>query len=415
MALFFAIKLHDKFDPARYFLLLWGGQILLIYAIFHNMFTFTGYGLVFISITCITFSIGTLTGHFIGNRIQWKGIESNFNSKRALLFLLICLLLSLIYVFKGIYANGFNIKQIIFSNLLLELNNTASVNRYSNVASNDILTQMLLVFIYVTPLYGGYLLPLVKEKTKLLCYISILPPLLITLTQSIKAVFIASVALWGVGILVSSYANNSTFFRIRISTVLKIVLFSISFFSILFISMIFRTGQFDWATIQVISENFSIYAFGHLPAFDSWFSKNIGNIDPTYGVKTFYGISNFIGIAKREQGVFADYVFYAKDNYQQIPPDMGTNVYTIFRFILEDFGFIGSFLIIFFSGLISGFSYIFIKKQNGNLIFQVLLISILFFISWSFVSSVWAYTSFIAAIFMMFVLLKMSFSKIKSS
>jgi len=86
----------------------------------------------------------------------------------------------------------------------------------------------------------------------------------------------------------------------------------------------------------------------------------------------------------------------------------------MFRFILEDFGFLGSLLMIFLSGTISGYSWLMVKKQTNILLFQTILIAMLFFISWSFVASVWAYTSYIAMIVLMYFLLLFSFSILKT-
>ena len=410
IAIFLAIKLHDKYDPARYFSIFWGVQVIFIYAFFHNNFLFSTYGLVYISIACLIFSVGTLFGRLLGVYIPSRIYSHAFHHKRALFFLKVCIGISLINVVQGIYANGFNILQILSFKILLELNNAAAVNRYTTNTPSNIISQITLIFVYLTPLYGGYLLPLLSGKKKYWCYLSIIPALLITLTQAVKLGFITSVALWCIGVLVSAYANNNTFLKIRMATVLKVSLFSISFFVILFLSMMFRTGKFDMTTIHVISGKFINYAFGHLPAFDIWFSNNIGDIKPTGGVKSFYGISNYLGLVERKQGVFSEFSQYGKNNYS----GLSTNVYTMFRFILEDFGFLGSLLMIFLSGTISGYSWLMVKKQTNILLFQTILIAMLFFVSMSFATSVWAYTSYIAMIVLMYFLLLFSFYKLKT-
>lgn len=410
IALILAFKLHDKYDPARYFIILWGGQVIIIYSLFHNIFLFSGYGLAYISLACLIFSFGTLTGRFLGNHISSRDYSYSLMDKRALFFLKFCLILALGNVVQGIYANGFNILQILSFNILLELNNAAAVSRYSTNVPTNLISQITLVFVYLSPLYGGYLLPVLSVRKKYWCYISILPALLISLTQAVKLGFITSVVLFGIGVLVSSYANNNTFIRFRPIIILKILLSSGMFIAFLFLSMIFRTGKFDLDMIQEISEKFMTYAFGHLSAFDLWFAQNIEKIKPTGGVKTFYGISNFLGIAERKQGIFTELTQFGRNNYRQ----MGTNVYTLFRFILEDFGFLGSFLLLFLTGSISGHSWLMIKKQTNILFFQTVLIAILFFVLMSFVSSVWAYTSYIVTLTFMYFLLIFSFTKTKT-
>lgn len=404
-----AIKLHDRFDPARYFLLFWGGQIVLIYLFFNRLFAFSGNGLVFISIACLIFSAGTITGQWLGNRVREQDKQLEFKQNRALILLALSTGMGLVYVLAGIYSLGFNLKQLISFRILLELNNAASVNRYTTENSNSFIVQLMLIFVYATPLFGGYLLPLVRRKSKWLCFLSILPSFLVILTQSIKSGFITSMALWGIGVLVSSYANRPSYLQIKWSAVLKVSLSLVLFFSILFFSMIFRTGQFDRETVDIISQKFIVYAFGHLPAFDAWFTQQTGQVEPSYGLKTFFGISNYLGLAQREQGIFTEYIFPTRNNFMEIPPELETNVYTLFRFLIEDFGFFGSLIALLFTGMLSGFSWMVIKKQNGNRFFQVVLIAVLFSIAWSFVASVWAYASYIAAMVVMYSLLKLSF------
>lgn len=411
IALILGFKLHDKFDPARYFTIFWGGQIIIIYTIFHNVFSFTGYGLIYISIASIIFSAGTLFGRLLGVGISKRKYSYTLNDKRALFFLKTLLILSIIQVMLGIYKNGFSIKEILTFNALLELNSSASVSRYTTVTSSSIISKILLVFVYVTPLFGGYLLPLFSKRKKYWCYLSILPSILIALTQAVKLALISSVALWSVGVLVSSYANNKFFIKMDITTIRKILVSFILFLAILFLSMIFRTGKFDVEIIKAISEKFINYAFGHLPAFDLWFYQNVENLKPTGGIKTFYGITNFLGIAERKQGVFSELIYYGK-NYS---PGLGTNVYTVFRFIIEDFGFIGSYIVLFIAGSISGFTSQKVNKRADGLLFQSILISTLFFVSMSFATSVWAYTSYIATMVLMYFILAYIFSKNKET
>lgn len=410
IAIILAFKLHDKYDPARYFSIIWGGQIILIYSFFQNNFSFSTYGLAYISIACLIFSAGTLFGRLLGTHVAYRTYIYVFNVKRAMFLLKICFILSLANVVLGIYNIGFDFQQIFSFNLLLKLNSAAATSRYGISTPSNLIFQITLIFLYLGPLYGGYILPLISGRKKYWSYISILPSILVTLTQAVKLGFITSIALWSIGVIVSSYANNNSFFKVRIATILKILPFSILFFAILFISMVFRSGRFDLNIMEIVSEKFILYAFGHLPAFDLWFAKNIGDINPTGGVKTFYGISNYLGFANRVQGVFIEFTLFGKNNFS----GMGTNVYTLFRFIIEDFGLLGSLFSIFLTGTISGYTWLMIKKRANILFFQTILIAILFSVSLSIFSSVWAYTSYIAMIVSIYFLLIFSFSKTKT-
>jgi len=328
------------------------------------------------------------------------------------LFLQISIVLALLNVVLSINSNGFKLSELFSFQTLLELNATATDARYTTNVQSGIMTQFTLIFVYMSPLYGGYLLPLLSGRKRIWCYLTILPALLISLTQALKYSFIADVVLFIVGIAVSSYANNKDFFNVRKSTVLKLVFFSVLFLVLLFLSMLFRAGRFDAEIIEYMTQNFVNYSFGHLPAFDAWFTNNIGQLNPEGGIKTFYGISNFLGLAERQQGVFTDFVYFGKSIRHQIPSDiLGTNVYSLFRFLLEDFGFVGSFIMVFLTGILSGFSWLMVKRQKYSIFFQTILVAVFFSTGMSFISSVWAYTSFIATVVMFYFVLSFSFSK----
>lgn len=91
--------------------------------------------------------------------------------------------------------------------------------------------------------------------------------------------------------------------------------------------MILRTGRIDNEIIQVIERKFINYSVSHLSAFDIWYSTN-NVVNYSFGIKTFYGISNAIGLVNREQGVFTDFVTCG-NRYNN---DIRTNVYSVFRF-----------------------------------------------------------------------------------
>lgn len=412
ISLFMAFKCHDRFDPARWFILMWAGQIVLFYVIFHNMFTFTGYGLAYISMICLTFSIGTLIGQFLGNHMPEVKQEYSFNNKRAFFFFLTSLTLGLLNIILSIHEYDFSVKEIFSFRNLVEMNVLATDLRYSTNMQSSMFHQITLIFVYLSPLYGGYLLPLFTDKKKIFCYISILPALMISITEAMKFPFIAGVVLWIVGIIVSSFANNKSFFRVKKSAILKLGISGGLFFAILILSIFFRNGRFEAEIFEQIKLDFLNYACGHLPAFDAWFTNNIGKIDPEGGIKTFYGISNFLGLAVRKQGVFEEWIYYGQSINHQIPSVLlGTNVYTMFRFLLEDFGFIGSFILMFLTGIVSGFSWLMVKMRNFTLFFQIILIAVLFSIPMSFIASIWAWTSTIATVVLFYFVLLYTFSK----
>lgn len=409
VGLYLAWKVHQRYEPARYFLLFWGLQIVIGLSLLVGKFDFNGKGLTYIATMCILFSMGSLLGGRLSRRVEAKVHQHRFWERLALGMLFIGLLMALLHWVEGLWTNGYALADLFSGQALLRLNDAASDTRYLAPPPVSILSRITLVFLYLTPLYGGYLLPLLKGKKRGWTYLPLLPPLFMALTLSVKSALITSVALWCIGILVSALANNRDFLKVRKATVFKWMGGGLVLILVLFTSMVLRTGKFDQHSVRETEQKIVIYACGHLPAFDAWFEQKAGTVKPSWGVKTFYGLSAPLGLAKREQGVFTEYVVLGDKKGPQVPHLMDTNVYTLFRFLIEDFGLLGSSLFLLLAGMLAGFASAFVRKRPGNAFFQVVLMAILFTIAWSFVGSVWAYTSYMATMVLMWGLVKVSF------
>jgi len=230
----------------------------------------------------------------------------------------------------------------------------------------------------------------------------------VALTQGVKSGLIACVFLWFTSILVTSYFSKNKDVSLNVKKTIKYSLLGVGFISILILSMLLRIGEIDFQIFESIFMKFTNYACGHLAAFDVWFNSNLNlnNTSHTYGLETFYGISNSLGLAERVQGIFTNLTVYGYDKYGS---EMGTNVFTVFRFFIDDFGILGSLIFISFLGTLSGFIFSLIKKNNNSFLSIVILASFIFFIFYSFATSAWAYTSYIVVFFVFYVLLRLSY------
>jgi len=342
-----------------------------------------------------------------------SGIKINrieFFEQRSKLIFIVIIILAFIYPFFQLAHYGFNIQYFFNIEQLLDMNNTIAADRYSGAEEFTILDQFLLVFVYLAPIYSGYISTFFEKRKQLFFYIAFLPPLIVALSQSMKAGFIASVFLWLTGKIVSIYSSDKPFPKVNFKLVVIAGLIGTLFLGLLFFSMLLRTNEISFETIGFISNRFLNYAFGHLVAFDDWIITGWNAYFP-FELKTFYGISNYLGFASREQGVFNEFFTYGNGN---VSGEMVTNVYTAFRFIIEDFGLLGSFVFIGIMGLISGFSFVKIRNNPNSIFSKVLLSSFLFFIFYSFATSVWAYTSYIVVFFLFYLILKLSYKPLQS-
>ena len=111
-----------------------------------------------------------------------------------------------------------------------------------------------------------------------------------------------------------------------------------------------------------------------------------------YGVMTFFGIFNGIGLAKRQTGIYRDFIYFGR-----LDKTMRSNVYTIFRMLIDDFGKIGALVFLVLLGFASSKAIIFIQKRKMVFLSQTFLVAVYSYVMWGFVASIWAYTSILCA------------------
>ena len=400
LLVFLVRELSGLFNPAKLFTYYWVVQILFI-TLFYRFFIFQYSGIYFILIAIGLFCIGSIGGKSIDisslKKHSYAGCNENIICK-LLIVLIIC---AAINPLLSVYRLGFNLSSLLNFNTLLVVNNTASIDRYTTHTSKSAISQIFLCFTYVAPLYGGFVYRLVKNNLKRLSLVTILPAVFVALTQAVKMAFITSVMLWFTGYMVCTLLCKLEY-HLNARKALRLAAVFGIFFSVLFISMMFRIGRFDGKTAETVSEKYVGYAFGHLPAFDNWYARyDELSANHTYGAKTFYGISNAIGVLKRKQGIFNDFVRISNKGSR-------TNVYSLFRLIIEDFGILGSCLFLMLTGFVVQFFYRLVCNGMFPLLSSTFLSLAYFTTFWSFVTSVLAYTSYIAMFGIFYFLIRLS-------
>ena len=115
------------------------------------------------------------------------------------------------------------------------------------------------------------------------------------------------------------------------------------------------------------------------------------NDDLLYGFQTFNAIPNALGIT-RTFGIYQDFIYFGRLN-----KTMRSNVFTIFRMLIDEFGMYGALVFLLLLGFLSGKAMVFIRKRKMLFVCQSFLVAVYSYIMWGFVASIWAYTSIVAA------------------
>jgi oligosaccharide repeat unit polymerase len=310
----------------------------------------------------------------------------------------------------------YGIQFVNFTSLdaILSFSNEMSVMRYSGQSIHSTFSQIFVIFVYLAPLYGGFLYAQVRnKKLKKYCLMTILLSFLSLVLSNAKLGLIYGAISWCASYFVCCvFLQKPVFGEINIKTILKLTVIIIVFNGILFTSMVLRTGKADGYTIDNTKVKFELYLFGGLAAADIWFNNYLekDNHDYYYGAKTFGGISNFLGVLERKQGVFTNETIYGKNNGQQL----STNIYTIVRCVIEDYGLIGSVLFFLMTGLLASHSYYRVKiKRNIYINVTIFMLCLTTYLVMWLQSVTVMYTSTLMAFILLYFVLKCSYSRIQ--
>jgi oligosaccharide repeat unit polymerase len=270
---------------------------------------------------------------------------------------------SLVLFLINMRIQGFSIEDLVF-------NSVDTASKYAILRSNDLLSSSLtgkigMVLSYLAVTTGGLLFGGMTSKTRssLVFVCAFTPAVAALLFQSAKGLLFLFIPLFFAGVLITRlfhgrlYLFDSATVRKGLFALLVLIpLTAISFLSRGLYGVTDRT-----VAIRKSLAYFESYAFGHLYAFSDWFSFHVGlpainsyTYEPKgYGFYTFTSFFNMLGTTRTTpRGVYADY-FTNGDL-------LTTNIFTMFRGLIIDFGIPGTVLYMFVSGVAIHLAYYFL-------------------------------------------------------
>ncbi len=317
--------------------------------------------------------------------------EPHMNGKLSNSSWVIIKILTLLGIIKWLYEvilNGFSVQDFLSVSALAQMNNSMAVERYSGRGLINIITQMLNVAVYAAPCCGGFAVVFAEnKKQKIWAYMTLLPILLVLLLTNVKAGFVGAICLWLVSFLISYLYRYKSAPKLNVK-LLGIILGIVMFFlGITMFSMMLRMGSVNQSTFEAVIRKYLIYAFGEIQSFDIWLSDYFTPKEFSFGTQTFIGIFNTLGIVIRNQGVYSSV------------PESASNVFTVFRGVIQDFGTFFGTIFISIHGLLAGYCTKKIEQSKKiPVISCVLLLSIYFFFLYGYFVSPWSYISHILAL-----------------
>ena len=156
---------------------------------------------------------------------------------------------------------------------------------------------------------------------------------------------------------------------------------SVGFLILIAVSFLSR-GLNDFDDLGVLAGNlrslFATYFFGHVYGFSDWFTAYTGNVASLnydvsnyyFGYYTFTAVFEMFGSEKVvSAGVFDEYFVY-KDL-------LDSNIYTIFRGMIMDFGLIGALLFMLLHGFFINIMYYLFLRRNRPILTVILVVFML--------------------------------------
>lgn len=271
-----------------------------------------------------------------------------FGSKILLISFFLAFILAVFCLFANSIVQGISLTQLVTN-----VNDSAAEyaeRRYSYDISSNIYQQSSNVLAYFCAGLGGIIMN--SQRNTALRYsiiaLSLFPSVFVMLSQSAKGMLFLCVAIFYGGVIVSrvQHGRTSLISRGAIPAVFAGFFGAIALVTISFLARgaSARAGE---GLIDALAPYWASYTSGHLFAFSDWFGFYIGAPssqpydDPglTSGFYTFMSIFKVFGDDRPvPNGIYAEFL--------AIPPYIQTNIYTVFRGLITDFGLTGSLIVL---------------------------------------------------------------------
>ncbi len=398
--------------PASLFGLFWFGYTFLpLVVLFSVPANPWAVGFIFLNTVAFTLSSIFLPWHkaYLRNQDKRKKSSGQYDNRLMRATFFISATLSLVFLVTNTIKQDITLFDLIFN--FFESSAKYTEMRYAEEITVNIFLQLGIVLTYVASALGGFVYYYAKSLTARapILLLTFLPSIFVMTTQSAKGQLFLAVILFFGAILVCRLNDGRTHVigRKGLRNIFWGVLAIIPMLIVSFMSRgLYDSGDSEFI-VQRLIFYFASYAFGHMYAFSDWFNSLMGR--PAfntffveehlqYGFYTVMGLFKLAGSTKEvPQGVFDEYFLHGDL--------LSSNVYTMFRGLILDFGLVGALIFMFVTGAILHLSFYRLLTRHHPIMPACTFIFMMGYFYTSFIISVFIWNSYYVSIVILWMIL----------
>lgn len=231
-------------------------------------------------------------------------------------------------------ANGYSLTSILSAQALLDAAASYSIERYTGGVRTPVVVPYLLGFTYAAGLVAPFAARGLRRRWVLACYAGpFLAAASYALMTTARLGMLTVAFFLFAGWVASTVWNRGELPRLRPRAVLAGVLVAAAL-AAAFVSIAFlRLGTFDAQAQRIVLGDKAVgYSVGYMPAFSQWLDDSAPTGPQEWGTSTFTGATSLGGGSEG----FDDRRLLTGEGLDT------TNIFTAWRFLVEDFGVAGA-------------------------------------------------------------------------
>jgi oligosaccharide repeat unit polymerase len=263
-------------------------------------------------------------------------------------------------------------------------------DRYNGIRLSSSIMLFLTISYLASFVAGKVLASNPNNRLKLIITALILPIVFFTIVYTARSVLIFMLI-----IIAGSYFAHKPFF-VRDKPVLlskiNLLLGLLIFVSLLAVFVISQASRMDMDftrgnQLTFLTNHLRVWFSGNISGFCTWLTMSYDTVY-SKGFISLAGLSEWFGVLHRKLGIYD----MAIDTNKKME---FSNIYTFFRYVIDDFGITGSLVFFLILGFVS--HKFFDQSVKGNLTGAALLSGIFALLLFSFITSIFAYNSILFA------------------